>query len=225
MYYFRRYALAIALVASSTAFSFSQESDPRLCLAQGDPVAEAPFNLVDSYCIPSSSALGSLADPATIAGEGTFAANANGQLDVFVIWEPGQIASSEGESFTYSSSLSWNSTQPDAVFKEWVGNFALSPPQAFMITNSANPELTPAELVLSESSATVTDRVFSHDQFPPVPLGRYHIQVTGLDPFEEVAFTKTAAGAHVSVVPEPATSMPLVGAVIAIGLATRRRQR
>ena len=225
MCYFRHRALAIALVAISTVCSLAQESDPRLCVAQGDPVAEAPFNLVDSYCIPSSLALGSLGGPAAIAGEGTFAANANGQLDVFVIWEPGQIASSEGESFTYSSSLNWSSAQSDAVFKEWVGNFAISPPQAFMITNSANPELTPAELVLSESSATVTDRVFSHDQFPPVPLGRYHIQVTGLEPFEDVVFTKNASGAHVSTVPEPTSSMPLLVVLTGVGLLARRKRR
>lgn len=218
---FCRYLFVFALALSSSVFA--QDVDPRLCSAQGDPVAEAPFNLVDSYCIPSSVALGDLGGPASIHGEGVFPTNADGQLDVFIIWEPGQIASSVGESFSYSSSLNWASSQPDAVYKEWVGNFVPADPNAFLITDSSNPGLTPPQLVLGSSSGTVTDRIFEHAQFPPVPLGRYHIQVTGLEPFEDVTFTKTAGGAHVSIVPEPSSWLSGFVALLGISLLRRRR--
>ena len=47
--------------------------------------------------------------------------NADGMLDVFVIWEPDQFSTSPGESVTYSSKLEWEADKPGAVYKEWVG--------------------------------------------------------------------------------------------------------
>lgn len=150
--------------------------DSRLCSVQGDPVAEAPFNLVDSYCIPSDASIGAPGDAAAVNGSGTFRTNADGQLDVFIIWEPEQFGTDPGEAITYSSSLAWEADKPEAVVKEWVGNFALPDgPQAFMMTNSADAALTPAELTLASTSSTVTNRVLPHEAFAPVPIGRYHI--------------------------------------------------
>lgn len=206
-----------------SAVTLAQDLDPRLCAVQGDPVAEAPFNLVDSYCIPSSVAFGNVGDPASIAGAGTFPTNADGQLDVFIIWEPGQVDNAEGESFEYSSSLSWDSSQTDAVYKEWVGNFLPEEPYAFLITDSSNPDLTPSELEVGSSAGSVTNRVFTDDAFPPVPLGRYHIQVKGLEPFEDVAFAKSAAGGHVSAVPEPSSAaLGFLGALCLMSLRGKR---
>lgn len=198
--------------------------DSRLCSIQGDPVAAAPFNLVDSFCIPAASSIGAPGGPATVAGGGTFRTNADGQLDVFIIGEPEQFGTSEGESFQYSSSLSWEANKPDAVVKEWVGNFALPDgPQAFMITNSSDPALTPGELTVNGTSSSVVDRVIPHAAFPPVPLGRYHIQVTGLDPFVDVAFSKSGVGAHV--VPEPSSALLGTLSLLAFAFAGRGRRR
>lgn len=218
--FFSLRSLCILLLLAST--TIGQEIDPRLCSEQGDPVTAPPFNLVDSFCIPSSVALGAPGGPASIVAEGTFPANAAGQLDVFVIWEPGQIASAPGETFEYSSSLSWASAQADTVYKEWVGNFLPAQPYAFMITDSSNPDLTPVELSLRESGGTVTNREFPHVEFPDRPLGRYHIQVTGLEPFEDVTFSKTAAGAHV--VPEPSSMCSALLGLVGVACLRRRRQ-
>lgn len=219
---FCRSCLITILLATCT---LAQDLDPRLCSAIGDPVTEAPFNLVDAFCIPSSVALGNAGEPASIAGSGTFKTNANGQLDVFILWEPGQIATVEGESFQYSSSLSWNGSKPDAVYKEWVGNFVPEQPYAFLITDSSNPELTPTELTLADDSGHVTERVFPHAAFPDRPLGRYHIQITGLDAFQDVEFSKTAAGGHVSVVPEPASALSILIGLICAAAARTSRHR
>ena len=216
---------SVVLLTFFASLALAQDLDPRLCSVQGDPVAEAPFNLVDAYCIPSSVALGSVGETANVAGMGTFPTNADGQLDVFILWEPGQIDNAEGESFQYSSSLSWGSTQTDAVYKEWVGNFLPEEPYAFLITDSSNPELSPAELNVAASEASVTDRVFDDAAFPPVPLGRYHIQVKGLEPFEDVVFTKNASGGHVSsAVPEPSSGLLVLVGVLGL-MSSRARRR
>jgi len=209
-------------LAAFASTAVAQDPDPRLCAVVGDPVASAPFNLVDSYCIPPAASIGAPGGPATVQATGTFMTNADGMLDVFVIWEPDQFTTSPGESVRYSSMLEWEADKPDAVFKEWVGNFTLpGGPQAFMITNSADPALTPTELNLISASGTITDRTFTHDEFPPVPLGRYHIQVTGLDPFVPVTFSKSAVGGHV--VPEP--SGALLGLMAGCGMGVFRRHR
>ena len=71
---------------------FSGEpADPRLCLVQGDPVAAQPFNLVTAYCVPPTDPIGNPGEPANITASGEFTANDQGQLDVFVIWEPSEI--------------------------------------------------------------------------------------------------------------------------------------
>ena len=218
----RSYSILILVLTLSTHTVLAQ--DPRLCSVQGDPVAQPPFNLVDAFCIPPTMSIGNPGDPATVAGMGTFPTNASGQLDVFIIWEPDQFTTSPGEEFTYSSSLSWTTNQPDAVYKEWVGNFTLpGGPQAFMITDSSNPGLTPPELVLSSTSGAVTNRTIPHAVFPPVPLGRYHIQVTGLDPLEDVVFSKSGVGGHV--VPEPSAFLLGLFALSICGLVRPRRRQ
>ena len=214
------FCILIAVASPAVA----QDPDPRLCAVVGDPVAAAPFNLVDSYCIPPAASIGAPGAQAKVEATGSFMSNANGQLDVFVIWEPDQFSTSPGESITYSSRLEWEANKPDAVFKEWVGNFTLpGGPQAFMIANSADTDLTPAELVMTPTSGTVTNRTFTHDMFPPVPIGRYHIQITGLDPFVPVTFSKSANGAHV--VPEPSGALFSLQASCVIAVFRRRRKR
>ncbi len=184
---------------------FSGElADEKLCLVQGDPVTMQPFNLVDAYCIPpTDGTIGDVGGPASISATGEFAANHAGVVDVFVIWEPEELTVMEGQSFTYSSSVSWTNDHPDARVREWVGNFLLDPPKAFPITDTASPEATPPELTKNGTSATVTNRTFDASQFPPDDIGRYHIQVSGLEPGEIVTFSKTAGGGEV--VPEPSS--------------------
>ncbi len=198
-------------------------ADPRLCLVQNDPVAAQPFNLVNAYCVPPTQEIGNPGEPANILGSGEFAANDQGQLDVFVIWEPLEVGVFDEQSFTYSSSLSWSSDQSDARIKEWVGNFNPGPdtPFAVMITDSGDAALTPAEFSATANSATITDRTFDSSQFPP-PIGRYHIQVTGLEPGELVTFSKSAAGGQV-IVPEP--SSLLLGMLGFLSLLFFRMQR
>ena len=144
---------------------------------------------------------------------------------MFVIWEPDEIAVLDDQKFTYSSSLSWTSNQPDAVFKEWVGNFNDGPgkPFAVNITDSSNPALTPIGYAMSGTSATVSGRMFEAADFPPMPIGRYHIQVTGLEPGEIVSFSKIGNGG--TVVPEPSsTVLGLLGVVSLVVFGRRRSQ-
>lgn len=192
-------------------------SDSALCSNQGDPVASAPFNLVDAYCIDPHFSIGEPGEPASVTSVGQFPANAEGVLDVFVIWEPKEIDVADGETFTYSSELTWNSNKPDAVVKEWVGNFN-GDPVAYMITNTADVE--PTEMTKTATSAMIADRTFDASQFPGA-IGRYHIQIAGLDAGELITFSKTGVGAHV--VPEPSTAiLALIGFA---GLQYRRRRR
>ncbi len=190
-------------------------SDSALCASQGDPVAAAPFNLVDAYCIAPHFDIGDAGAAASVNGSGQFPANQDGMLDVFVIWEPKEIDTADGESFTYSSELSWSSDKPDAVVKEWVGNFN-GDPVAYMITNTG--EGMPGEMTKTATSASVANRMFDDSQFPGA-IGRYHIQITGLDPGELVTFSKTGFGAHV--VPEPGGNCLALLAVSGLTLLVR----
>ncbi|MCA9149352.1 MAG: hypothetical protein KDA92_08645 [Planctomycetales bacterium] len=175
-------------------------TDAALCGAQNDPVASAPFNLVDAYCIAPFGDIGAPgAEPARVRGYGQFPANENGQLDVFVIWEPKVIDVDADEEFTYSVDLTWTSEKPAAVIKEWVGNF-VGTPVAYNITNTSDG--LPVELTKTATSATITNRTFDGSMFPG-EIGRYHFQITGLEPGEIVTFSKLATGGHV--VPEPAS--------------------
>ena len=195
-------------------------SDSALCASQGDPVAAEPFNLVDAYCIGPHFDVGAPGEVASVTGVGQFPANAEGVLDVFVIWEPKEIGVAEGESFTYSSELRWSSNKPDAVVKEWVGNFN-GEPVANMITNTAEGE--PTEMTKTAMSATITDRTFDASQFPG-EIGRYHIKIEGLDPGELVSFSKQGVGGHV--VPEPSSAiLALIGFVGGLQFRRRRHSR
>lgn len=53
-------------------------SDSALCASQGDPVASAPFNLVDAYCIAPHFGVGEPGQAASVTGVGQFPANADG---------------------------------------------------------------------------------------------------------------------------------------------------
>ena len=119
--------------------------------------------------------------------------------DVFVIWEPKVIDVDADEEFTYSVDLTWTSEKPAAVIKEWVGNF-VGTPVAYNITNTSDG--LPVELTKTATSATITNRTFDGSMFPG-EIGRYHFQITGLEPGEIVTFSKLATGGHV--VPEPAS--------------------
>ncbi len=213
--------IAITLIVVP-AFGQSGNPDPRSCLTQGDPVAAEPFNLVDSFCVPPDMSIRAADGSATVESSGVFPANDAGQLDVFVIWEPQEIATVHDQSFTYSSNLSWSTANPDARFREWVGNFNPGPdkPFAVNITDTNDAALTPVEFSRTATSASVADRTFTTDQFPP-PIGRYHIQITGLQPGELVTFSKSAAGGMV--VPEPSSA--IMGLLAMISLAGLRKRR
>lgn len=193
-------------------------SDSALCATQGDPVAQAPFNLVDAYCIAPFFGTGAPGETVNITGAGIFPANADGVLDIFIKWEPSQIDVDGDETFTYSSQLTWGSNKPDAVLKEWAGNF-IGDPVAYLITDTS--AATPAELVRTDSSVTITERTFDSSQFPG-PIGRYHIQISGLEPGELVTFRKDGVGGHV--VPEP-THFVLSLSGLAGLILLRRRNR
>ncbi len=199
----------------------AQDPDPRLCSVQGDPVAAPPLNFVDGFCIAPTSSIGSPGGVATIMGEGTFPASADGQLDVFLIWEPDQFDVSTGESFSYSSSLQWSSDKPNARVREWVGNFIPDPFQAFLVTDTDSG--LPAEMVKTSTSAVVTDRMIDDSAFPPIPLGRYHVQITGLDAGEMVTFSKSGTGGHI--VPEPCGMALLLVGLLSMLRAQPRRRR
>jgi hypothetical protein len=96
----------------------------------------------------------------------------------------------------------------------------VSPPQAFLITDTNSS--TPPEGILNSTAATITDRVFTDAQFPPIPVTRYHLQIAGLAPNESVSFSKQLVGG--TVVPEP-TSCVLVGLASLPLLAHGRRVR
>ena len=211
---------AVALLVAFSSVGHAQ--DPRLCSEQGDPVAGAPFNLVDAFCIPAVQPIGNLGEAANVLGFGTFPTNASGQLDVFVIWEPDEIGVFDDQKFTYSSSLSWTSNQPDAVLREWVGNFnpGMDKPFAEKITDTSILDMTPVEYAMSGTSATVSGRMIGADAFPP-PIGRYHIQVTGLDPNEVVSFSKIGNGGEV--VPEPSSAVLGLLAFLSFFAFGRRR--
>lgn len=194
-------------------------SDSALCLSQEDPVAAAPFNLVDSYCIEPHFDIGAPGEVASVRGTGQFPANENGVLDVFVIWEPKEIGVVEGETFSYSSELTWSSSKPDAVVKEWVGNFN-GDPVAYLITNTEDEN--PAEMTKLATSAVIADRTFDAGQFPG-EIGRYHIQIAGLEPGELVTFNKSASGGHI--VPEPSNAMLALIGFGMVGLHFRHRRR
>ncbi len=217
----RIFSAAIALLLAAATAAHAQ--DPRLCSEQGDPVADAPFDFVDGFCISAVRPIGNPGETANVLSFGAFPANDAGQLDVFVIWEPEEIGVLDGQKFTYSSSLSWTSNQPDAIVKEWVGNFNPSPdnPFAVMITDSAQPSLTPPEYAMSGTSATVSGRVIESDAFPP-PIGRYHIQVTGLEPGEMVSFGKIGNGG--TVIPEPSSALLSLLAFLSLAAFGRRRR-
>ena len=199
-------------------------SDSALCASQGDPVAAAPFNLVDAYCIDPFFGVGEPGETSSVSGSGHFPANAKGVLDVFITWEPNAIDVGEGESFTYSSALTWNSDKPNAVFKEWVGNFNGEQPVAYQITNTADGEgqILPAEMSKTATSAIITDRRFDDSQFPG-EISRYHIQIAGLEPGELVMFSKTGTGGHV--VPEPSSAILALMGMFAWHPFRRRRVR
>jgi hypothetical protein len=198
-------------------------ADPRLCLVQKDPVAAQPYNLVNAYCVPPTPSIGNPGESASITASGEFAAIDQGHLDVFVIWEPSDVVVLDGQTFTYSSSLSWSGNHPDARVKEWVGNFNSGPdkPFAVMLTDSGDAALTPPEFSSTATSAAIADRTFDSSQFPP-PIGRYHIQVTGLDPGELVSFSKTGTGGQV-LVPEPSSA--ILGMLGGLSLMCARRRR
>ncbi|MCA9167617.1 MAG: PEP-CTERM sorting domain-containing protein [Planctomycetales bacterium] len=193
-------------------------SDQALCSTQGDPVAAAPFNLVDAYCIaPFGSVASDGTTSAKVEAYGQFPANANGQVDVFVIWEPTEIDVAAGEDFTYSTEISWSSDKPDAVVKEWVGNFNGEIPVAYNITDTSVG--LPTEMTKTSTSATVTNRTFDDAAFPGA-VGRYHFQVTGLTPGELVTFQKMAVGGHV--VPEPTSASLLIFGIGALAMRSRK---
>ncbi|MCA9201133.1 MAG: hypothetical protein KDA87_26515 [Planctomycetales bacterium] len=193
-------------------------ADSALCATQGDPVAQSPYNLVDAYCIDPMFGIGAPGEASSVTSAGVFPANADGVLDLFVIWEPSEIDVADGEAFTYSSQLTWGSDKPDAVLKEWAGNFN-GDPVTYMITNTADSD--PAELVRTDSSFAINERTFDASQFPGA-VGRYHVQISGLEPGELVTFRKLGTGGHV--VPEPnqfgATLCGLTGLLL-----LRRRNR
>lgn len=196
-------------------------SDSALCSSQGDPVAAAPFNLVDAYCIDPFFSIGAAGEAASVLGGGFFPANDQGVLDVFITWEPDAIDVGEGESFTYSSQLTWNSDKPNAVFREWVGNFNGDQPVAYQITNTAegDGQILPAEMSKTATSAMITNRTFDDSQFPG-EISRYHIQIAGLEPGELVMFSKQGTGGHV--VPEPSSAILALMGIVALHFGRRR---
>ncbi len=190
-------------------------SDSVLCASQGDPAAAAPFLLKDAYCLAPHSSIGEPGQPASVLAAGQFPANKDGTLDVFVVWEPNEIDVEPGESLTYSSELTWTSSHPNAVVKEWVGNFK-NAPVSYLLTDTTNAS--PVELTKTDKSVKISNRTFDDSQFPG-PIGRYHIQISGLEPGELVTFHKTASGGHI--VPEPASG--LLTLLASVSLLLRRR--
>ncbi len=199
-------------------------SDSALCSSQGDPVAQAPFNLVDAYCIDPFFSVGEPGEASSVSGGGFFPANDEGVLDVFVTWEPDAIDVGAGESFTYSSQLTWNSDKPNAVFREWVGNFNGDQPVAYQITNTAegDGQILPAEMSRTATSAMIKDRTFDDSQFPG-EISRYHIQIAGLEPGELVMFSKNGTGGHV--VPEPSSAILALMGIFAFHFCRGQHRR